>query len=332
DFLLRQFADQASLLARQDERGVNLLYHAWVGSGLAREGYEARISLWNDGEVEAELNLSELPALPGPIVDRTIRTRERPSVERYQGEDGLHYVLAAPIDEERIVSVAVPPRRQVAWATPLARFIHPQEEVGPDMRGEVLYLVPVGEDSGAVEHTTVPMRADTVHWVRTDQGWRSETLVEMPEGPVHAHMLVESPGLPLLLIRAVLLQFAILLTFVFLWLFARTICRELSSVPFLSVRWMGSFRGRLSLALFVFFLLPTLVFGAVSYGAVAREVVRSAAALAQQALDQAAARMPGSSLAEVGGATRTDLLMYRQGALVSATAPELIELGLFHTW
>src|SRR5690606_27263843 len=87
DFLLRQFADQASLLARQDERGVNLLYHAWVGSGLAREGYEARISLWNDGEVEAELNLSELPALPGPIVDRIIRTRERPSVERYQGED-----------------------------------------------------------------------------------------------------------------------------------------------------------------------------------------------------------------------------------------------------
>ncbi|MEX2581745.1 MAG: ATP-binding protein [Gemmatimonadota bacterium] len=332
DFLLRQFAEQAAALASEGETGVNLLYHSWVGSGLAREGYEARIGLWDQEGLSAELNLSEMTQLTEPVVEEILGTAGAPVVRHYAGRQELHYLLSVPLGGGRLVSVAVPPRRRVAWATPLARFLDPQQEAEAAARGETLYLVPVEPGAPAADHTDAPMGPDTVHWIRTDQGWRSEALVEMPEGPVHAHLVVESPGTPLLLTRAILVQAAILLAFVLLWLTARMICRELSTVPFLRATWLRSFRGRLSLALFVFFLLPTLVFGAVSYGAVAREVVRSAAALAQQALDQAAARMPVSSLADVGVAMRTDLLMYRQGTLVTATAPELIELGLFHTW
>jgi two-component system, NtrC family, nitrogen regulation sensor histidine kinase NtrY len=331
DFLLRQFAERAQILAVEGETGVNLLYHSWVGSGLAREGYEARITLWREEGVSAELNLSELEDLPPIVQASAAQAGSGPVVEHLGGREGLHYLLVAPLPDERVATVAVPPRTRLAGAAALARFLHPEVEASAAARGETLYLAPI--DPRAEEAHLPPLpRPDTVFWVRADGGWRSEAIVEMPGGPVHAHLVVPLPPTPLLLTRAVLLQAALLGTLLLIWLLARAICRDLASVPFLKLRWLRSFRGRLSVALFVFFLIPTLAFGFVAYGAVAREVVRSAAALAQQALDQAAARLPTAGLAEVGDAVRTDLLIFRQGSLVGATAPEIIELGLFHAW
>jgi HAMP domain-containing protein len=332
DFLLRQFDEQAARLARDGEGGVNLLYHSWVESGLAREGYEARITAWRDGIAEAELNLSELPFLPARAVADALAERERTAVVHYGGMDGLHYLLVTPLPDGSTVSVAVPPRRRLGSATSLARFLNPGSDERIGSRNEILYLVPVEGGDPASVHSGPPVRHDAVHWVRTEVGWRSETLVEMPEGAVHAHLVLGTPGLPLLVIRATLVVSAILTTLFALWLAARLICRDFGSIPLVRTRGLRSFRGRLSIALFFFFLLPTLVFGAVSYGAVAREVVRSAAALALQALDQAAARVPHSTLQELGPAVQTDLLLYRQGTLVGATAPEVLELGLFHAW
>jgi two-component system, NtrC family, nitrogen regulation sensor histidine kinase NtrY len=331
DFLLRQFAQQALQLETEGESGVNLLYHSWVRSGLAREGYEARIAFWREGVVEAELNLSDIPQLGQRSLEDASRSREAPVVFHYGGVEGLHYLLAAPLPSGSVVSVAIPPRRRLGDPTSLATFLNP--ELDPtSVRNHALYLVPVVSEEGNDAHGGVEASRDTVRWIRTDQGWRSEVVVQMPEGPVHAHLVLGLPGLPLLLVRATLLVAAILGSFFGLWLLARMICRELSVQAAFRAPWLRSFRGRLSIALFVFFLLPTIVFGAVSYGAVAREVVRSAAAMAQQALDQAAARLPDSTLGELGAAVRTDLLLYHQGTLVGATAPEVLELGLFHTW
>jgi two-component system, NtrC family, nitrogen regulation sensor histidine kinase NtrY len=332
DYLLRQFADHAQRLADDGEGGVNLLYQSWTESGLAREGYEARMSLWRQDEVEAELNLSEMPALPPRATADVLSSRAASVVLHYGGIEGLHYLLVAPLGADRTVSVAVPPRRRLAAATPLARFLYPDTGSPVGSRGETLYLVRVDSAADAVLHANVTVASDTVHWVRTSNGWRSETLVDMPEGPSHAHLLVNMSPVPLLLTRAVLVEVGILLALLAIWLAARVLGRDPTLLPLTQVRWFQSFRGRLSAALFFFFLLPTLVFGAVSYGAVAREVVRSAAALAQQALDQAAARLAGAPLSDIGESVRTDLLMYRQGTIEAATAPEVIELGLFHTW
>jgi len=331
DFLLRQFAEQAIIHAEEGEQGVNLLYRSWVSSGLAREGYEARMAFWRGAEPITELNLSER-GTPPEAYAQIVDGADGPLVRHFGGVDGLHYLLIAPVDEGRAISVAVPPRRRLTGATPLARLLHPEQSVDLGYRGESLHLVPVDPESPMVDHAGLPADHDTVHWMRVDRGWRSEAMVEMPEGAVHAHLEVSHPVLPLLLTRAILLLAALLLIFSALWLVARAICRELSTVPLLRGEWLRSFRGRLSVALFFFFLLPTIVFGAVSYGAVAREVVRSAAALAQQALDQAALSLQRASLTEVGSFVGADLLLYHGGALVNATPQEIIELGLFHTW
>src|SRR5690606_38820854 len=126
-------------------------------------------------------------------------------------------------------------------------------------RGESLYLVPVDSPAQEVNRTALVL-SDTVHWVRTSAGWRSETLVEMPEGPVHAHLLVDTASVPLLLTRAVLVLTGLLLALLATWFFSRLLCRDLAGLPSTSLDRFRSFRARLSVALFVFFLLPTLVF------------------------------------------------------------------------
>lgn len=329
DFLLRQFAARAEALSGEGEDGVNLLYDSWVASGLAREGYEARITLWRDGEVDAELNLSQLERLPASAEIQAVAARSLPTVMHYGGVDGLHYFLAAPLNGGRSISVAVPPRTRASAPTPLARVLD-AERASATLPDRSLVLVPVDSGTLSADHLALP-RADTVQWVRTESGWRSETLVRMPEGMVHAHLEVTVPPLPLLVTRAILLQALILAGLGVLWFFARLVCGELAGVPRGVTRWAQSFRGRVSISLFAFFLLPTLVFGVASYGAVTREVVRSAAALAQQILDQAANSPSPSSLAE-SGSISNDLLLYRRGALEAATASEVIDLGLFPTW
>ncbi|HUE96487.1 MAG TPA: ATP-binding protein [Longimicrobiaceae bacterium] len=330
DFLLRQFAQGAQTLAAEGEAGVNLLYQSWVDSGLAREGYEARLTSWEDGEVASELNLSQIDSIPAPVRELAASQPSEPVVLHYGGSEGLHYLLSAPLPGDRTITAAVPPRRRLGAPKPLAGILHPGqgEAIAAD---DALYLVPVDAGTLAADHVPLP-RADTVQWVRTERGWRSEALVEMPEGLMHAHLEVRTPEMPLLLTRAALLQAGILFAMALLWFVGRAICRDLRSSPAIVGSWLRSFRGRVSVSLFVFFLLPTIVFGAFSYSAVAREVVRSATALAQQALDQAAARIDRGSLAQMGDAVQTDLLLYRGGTLASATAPEVIDLGLFPTW
>jgi two-component system nitrogen regulation sensor histidine kinase NtrY len=332
DFLLRQFAETAARLTNEGEGGVNLLYHSWVESSLARDGYEARIGLWRGGEALAELNLSELGSLPDPVLADVQSERDEPTVLHYGGLHGLHYLLAAPLDDGSVVSVAIPPRRRLGGATSLARFLHPGQDASASHRSEVLYLVPAETAGSPTGELGDELSADTVHWVRSEGGWRSETLVEMPEGTVHAHLVLTRAPLPLMLARAILVVTALLATLLLIWLMARAICGEFSAAPFLGGRWLRSFRGRLSVALFFFFLLPTVAFGAVSYGAVAREVIRSAESLAQQALDQAASDFAQAAFGGGRASSRPDLLLYRQGTLTAATAPEVLELGLFHSW
>lgn len=329
--LLSAFAHFAVELDAEGEQGVNLLYQSWVDSGLAAQSYDANISLWQDGVLQSELNLSEPEDLPPSVIAELTVPLAEPVVRHFGGRNGIHYLALVPLPNGRTVSAAVPPRRGIAAATPLARLLQPGGAPEGAPRSRQLFLVPSDAGTIAEDHLMMP-RVDTIQWMRTDGWWRSESLVEMPEGLVHAHLDIALPPTPLLIARMILVQAAVLLVALLLWLAARALCRELGSVPFLRADWLRSFRGRLSISLFIFFLLPTLAFAAISYGAVAREVVRSAAALAQQALDEAAARLPAIGLSQIGASAGSELLLYRQGTLSAATAPEILELGLFHTW
>ncbi|HEV2149197.1 MAG TPA: ATP-binding protein, partial [Longimicrobiaceae bacterium] len=329
DFLLRQFAERALMNAGEGREGVGLLYQSWVGAGLAKEGYEARVTLWSGGTPTSELRLTDV-ALPdsllAPLLARAAYAEE-PIVERYTDQPEVHYLLLVPLPGGRAITVAVPPRAHLGRSGALARFLDPGRE--PDEEGgpTSLSLVPVaGMEAAAGQEP------EGLQWIHTPEGWRSETAVRFPGGPMHAHLLIRTPSPFLLGVRAALVLAFALGIMAVLWTVARTLCGEPLGLGAPEWVWAGTFRGRLTLALFAFFLLPMAAFGATAYQALSREVVRTAAALAERALEQAAAEVPGPPLPALAERVRADLLLYDRGVLTAASSPEVLELGLYNTW
>jgi two-component system, NtrC family, nitrogen regulation sensor histidine kinase NtrY len=326
DFLLRQFAERVLSLDAEGRRGVSLLYQAWGDAGLAREGYEGRVTLWEEGSPATELRLAEAP-LPveriAPLLAEA-HGRSVPRLERVTDVPGLHYLLAVPLPDGRSVSVVVPPRAYLARATSLARVLDPTEHSFGYGGGVALTLVPAGPDETAEPGGT--------RWLRSPQGWRSEAIAPFPEGAMHAHLLIPVAPPFLLLTRGLLALVAVISAASVLWAIARTLCGDPLGIDPARRGWISTFRGRLTLALFLFFLLPMAAFGATAYRALSREVVRTGAALAGRALGQAAPEAEWQPLAQVAPRVGAELLLYRDGVLTEAAAPEVIDLGLYHSW
>ena len=328
DFLLRQFSEQVLRLDAEGRQGVSLLYQAWVEAGLAREGYEGRVSLWDDGLIANELRLADAALPPdrvAALLDQA-RREEGPALERVTDVPGLHYLLVVPLTGGQSVSVAVPPRAYLGRSTSLARFLDPGKPEAAGEAAATLSLVPAP-----------PGRAPAggeLRWVREDggDGWRSETSVAFPRQGMHAHLLVPTPSPFILVTRGVLALVMVLGVATAAWALARTLCGEPLGVEPARWGWLFTFRGRLTGTLFVFFLLPMAAFGATAYRALSREVERTAAALADRALTQAASEAHGQPLGELARHVGADLLLYEDGVLSQAAAPEVIDLGLYHAW
>ena len=328
DFLLRDFAEEVLRHAAEGREGVSLLYQSWVEAGeggLAQEGYEASVTLW-DGEVpEAELRLTDAP-VPRDRLDevlRRARAAEEPIVERFTDQEWLHYLLAVPLPGGRTVTAAVPPRRHLGPSTQLSRFLEPAGE-GEAGEAASLSLLPPADGRAPPP--------DSLRWGAAPGGWQSEAVVRFPVGPEHAHLLVPAPPGPILLARGVLAMALVLAVLTVLWAVARSLCGEPLGLESGQWGWFWTFRGRLTLTLFVFFLVPMAAFGATAYRTLSREVARTAAALAERVLAQSAAEYQGASLGELARHVGADLLLYQRGVLSRAAAAEVIELGLYHAW
>ncbi|HET7462656.1 MAG TPA: HAMP domain-containing protein, partial [Longimicrobium sp.] len=329
DFLLRQFAEKVLFYSAEGREGVSLLYQAWVEGGLAREGYEARVTLWDRDTPAAELRLSDQAQIPPDRVEdvlRSARAAEEPLVSRFTDSDQLHYLLVVPLPGGRTVTVAVPPRRHLGRSTALARFLDPAAQDDGEEAAASLSLVPSAE-----ARAEAPPPGQML-WVRAPAGWRSEEVVRFPSGPMHAHLLVPTASAGIVGIRAVLALGLILFGATVLWALARTLCGEPLGLASGQWVWFWTFRGRLTLALFVFFLLPMTAFGETAYRALSREVERTAAAVADQSLTQAAAEANAATVEDLAQHIGADLLLYHRGVLVEAATPEVIDLGLYHAW
>jgi two-component system nitrogen regulation sensor histidine kinase NtrY len=329
DFLLRQFSEQVLRLDAEGREGVSLLYQAWVEAGLAREGYEGRVSLWDRGLISTELRLAEA-TLPtervATLLDRA-RRDEGPQLERVTDVPGLHYLLVVPLAGGQSVSVAVPPRAYLGRSNSLARFLDPGKTADAGDAEATLSLV-------SAPHVPTSPPGGPLRWVRAEDGagWRSDAAVAFPRQGMHAHLLVPTPTRLILLARGMLALVMVLGVATAAWALARTLCGEPLGVEPARWGWLFTFRGRLTGALFIFFLLPMAAFGATAYRALSREVERTAAALADRALTQAASESHGQPLGELARHVGADLLLYQDGVLSQAAAPEVIDLGLYHAW
>ncbi|MEJ2501916.1 MAG: HAMP domain-containing sensor histidine kinase, partial [Gemmatimonadota bacterium] len=324
-YLLDQMAEALSAGAIRGDRDLDILYEAWVASGLSGEPYPMEISLWDeDLRRDAHLPVGVQMEVGRPahrelleIVREVLLTGQ--PVNAPAGGGGVSRVMAVPLPDGRAVTVAVAPRASLRSTSALTRFLEggPHQDVTLDLLPATGSTTPIGR----------PIR-----WQKRDDGWWSETALREGTDLYHAHLQLRLPPAGVRLARGVLLITLDLVLLLLLWSLGRLARGDPPVPPGGWVGWLSGFRARLTVALFVFFLLPTAVFGWAAYRALADEVARAARQVAERAVVHAATMLPQAGIQETARRTGEDLLYYRGGTLGDASVPEAAELGLYSAW
>ncbi len=324
-YLLDEFAEEVASADARGEGRLDLIYEAWVASGLAAEPYPLEIVLW-DAELrrQAHLPVGVQMEVGGfgyrdflEVVDRAVDGGEVSNVPARGG--GVSRILVVPLSAGRAVSVAVAPRAAFRPTSALTAFME-----GESQQSVTLDLLPVSA-------VTAPVLTD-VRWQRTPEGWRAETLLREGSDLYHAHLSLRLPPPGVRFARGVLLITLDLLVLSLLWGLGRVARGDPPTPPGGWLGWLGGFRARVIVALFTFFLLPTAVFGWAAYRALAQEVNRAAQQVAERAVVHAAVSLPQAGLVETARRTGEDLLYYDHGMLGATSMPEAAELGLYSAW
>lgn len=326
DYLLVDLGREAQRRYAAGEEGVQLLYRAWVASGMARESYPVQAVLWDaNGQPQTQLNLGDMitPDTLPQMLTRIARLQHddrEPHLESFADNPAISRLLTVPLAGDGIITFTVPPRRSLERTSVIAPFLGAVP--AQDTR---LNLVPA--------RLGVELGEGTL-WVLGESGWRSDTLVRFPDGAFHAHLEVRLPSVGVRLARGMLLLVLDLGLLVMLW-YGGCAARGAAPKPRHGwLRWMGSFRARITVALFAFFLMPTAVFGWATYGALAGEVARATRAVAQRAAAVAVLEFPDvdGNLHELAEHAGSDVLYYFRGELANVSSPEALALGVYGAW
>ena len=322
-FLLGGLSEKADSLYENATGGTGLLYGLWRESGLAQEGVPVWIDRWTPGGIPTDaLRIGVSEPRPSIVDDYLDEAVAGATVRRLNSED-IHYLGLAVLPDGSVITVAVPPRRGIA------RILTPGVPFGSaSVYRDVVTLMPFNEDD------PVPQEG-TPRWVRTPEGWRGEQTILFPEGWYRAHYTARIPERMVLVSGAVLV---ILLDLVILvgvlglgWWSVRG--RLLRRVRFAS--WPGrSFRVRVTFALFAFFLIPALAFAAIASRTLNGAAVRTAEALADRAVADAAEGYLAvrGEIRLLPTSNETVLLLYQDGELARSSMPALLELGAQRAW
>ena len=326
DSLLERFSRHAVSLEQTGAGDVELMYRAWVTSGLAAQGSPIFLTLWSEEDVPLQELRLGVKGERSPVVDVALPELRSSGTPEYRrpGETDVHHLLAVPLESGRFVTGAIPPRRTIDAPSGLGPLFASVEEGGDQ---EFLTLVRTADD-------TPPAEGSAVIWTRNEEGWRGEGLARFPDGLYLVFYTLSIPNLQVMLARATLVLALNLGVFAILWLLSLGIL----GMPFPGpVDWRGlyqSFRARVTWTLFGFFILSSALFGALAYRTLAGASERTATALAERVVSQIgeAYLEEGGSMESLARRVGADLLEYRRGELVGGSVDELIELGLYEGW
>lgn len=330
EYLMLQFGKDATEQSEAGAGGTLLLYRSWLASGLAAMSYPVRLTLWsNSGVAQVQLavggseaaQMARSVTVPPYLQDAFRRARaERNAGQLLRSTDQRSAVRAALItvlDDNRILSAEVPPRRsfESAWL--------PFVSTGPPIGGPRLHLI-------LATHLS-----DTTAWTPVQGAWRKEAVIRYPDGDYRAHVDVPLASASVMLARGFLLLGLDMVMLLCIWSASRFLTDAgTSRLHDLWRNWRGSVQTRITIALFVFFLVPTVVFGLVALRALSNEVMRSGEVVAAQAVRQAAKEFQhrGPDFRAIGAVTGSNVLYYAEGELSRATLPEVRELGVYGAW
>ncbi len=288
------------------------LLKRYARSDLSAAGLQASLGAWSrDGALESRLDLApiEFDSMMLAIVVARAIDSGVPVIEQVLGTSGRQIILAAPHRDGGATSVVASPRTRLIAENPyteLLGFTLPDKSEPPYS----LILADFASDSGITE--------TTMTWHRLADEWHGDQLVMTTAGPARAHVEVDLRSWSARLVRAALIILLNIAAAGLIWALAtmaeggffRWVRRSAS-------RWLRSYRGRLTLALFTFFVIPAVGFAFWSYQRLQRDDRSVRVLLIGDVLRAAASRGPSSITTDPGGAS--PLFLFENGILRSSS-------------
>jgi two-component system, NtrC family, nitrogen regulation sensor histidine kinase NtrY len=319
--LLDRFADVLDP-ARAARTRVEVLSQ-FARSELAVAEFPTEITTWGtDGTLLADLSVGRAPGVTSGVnlfAYEVQRTRQ-PTITEVRGDPGIHLVLSVPHADGTATTVVVAPRSGLVAPDPFGAFLG----FSPPPAPEPPYLLRLGDYSSS------PPSAPTSRgiWTRLGSDLHGDWQLASSGGlSRRLHAVVELRSFDALLTRGVLLVlldltvlgavwFLMVAADGALWRWWRRRRREV----------LTSYRTRISAALFLCFLVPSLLFALWSFRRLQADDQQARDLLVRETLRGVAAS-DSVQLSEAAARFETPLFLYANGLLVATSDPLLDALA-----
>jgi two-component system nitrogen regulation sensor histidine kinase NtrY len=309
--LLSRFGAQLSV---HDEPGTRAdLLKRYAISDLAAAELQVSLGTWSvNGAETSQVDLAPLE-YDSTGLSKLVREAIDSGamlVRQTLGPTGRQVILVVPHGAGGATSAVVSPRTRLIAQNPytaLLGFDQPDKTEPP----YTLTLADVTPGGGA--------RSGTMTWRRIGNEWHGDEILMTSAGPARAHVEVDLRTWPTRIVRAALIVIFDVAVAGILWAlgamaeggFFRWLRRRTSA-------WRRSYRGRLSLALFAFFVIPAVGFATWSFQRLQRDDRGVRELLVREVLNTAVSVGPARSSASIVSAG-TPLFLYSEGILVSSS-------------
>ncbi len=299
-----------------------LLLQHFVTSDIAAAGNPVALSAWpTDSGPTAQFATAAIP-IPMAEVGRLVAAARQTGallLEPVPTDTAVEIVMAAPSASGGVTAVVLAPKSRLFEVDPLARL------VGLDVETDVEppYTVRLRK------RTTSDSANGRASWRREGSELHGDWIVATGSGLAAAHVEVELRPVYALIERGALFVFLDLALVGVLWL--ASVIADGGAARWIRARrrrWGRSYRARLSLALFAFFVIPAIAFAIWSYGQLATDASQSRALLVSETL-RALAKPPAAPYWLPAESERLDtpLFLYYAGELRDASDPLYTDLA-----
>ena len=312
--LLHRFGDSLSVSYAPTSRQALLLQ--FVVSDVAAAGNPVALSAWpTDSAPSAHFETAQIPVDTMAVAQVVARARRTNAVviETVPTDTTIEVVMAAPAVSGGVTAVVLAPKSRLFEADPFARLLG----LDVDPEAEPPYTVRLHEQM------SVDSANGRMSWRRDGSQLHGDWAVRTGTGASAAHVEVELRPLYALVQRGALLVLLDLALVELLWL--GSVVADGGAGRWFQARrrtWVRSYRARLSLALFAFFVIPGIAFAIWSYEQLATDATQSRAVLVSETL-RALSPPPNVPLWLPAESDRlgSPLFLYEGGELRAASDP-----------
>ena len=300
------------------------LLQQYITSDLSAGGFPTALFAYGeDGRQLASFQTASF-SIPGDEAARIVteaRRLGRPVLTTLSGEPALEQLLVvppeSPSDSGVATAVVIAPKTRLIAPDPFVRLLG----VELDPEGEPPYTLQLTPAESSVAAPTTNPRAS---WRRRESALHGDWIVRTGRGAAHAHVEVELRSPAELVQRGTLIVLLDLAIVGLLWTLSVVADGGFGRWLLLRRRtWARSYRLRLTIALFAFFVIPAVAFAAWSYQQLSADARRSREVLVRQTLRAVVPAADGDStwLERESAKVLTPLLLYVGGELRDASDP-----------